>query len=406
MKKIIKKRSIPSQTKAQSIKNSTAAAFYPLVIIDNAPIREKYIQVFKKISRELEKARSDWAVYEQEDQPAFTKWLNSTFGRELTALREIEDKVMEMEELLNDIEDCKYMNRFSYYKAYEYVMKRRANPEEFPDEDSDDDFNNDKQHNGFSSNHNDDYNKEYIPNEEEFRELFTMFLMDTDPVLLKKLKGNRLLFEELLQAFKQEFFNAGSDRFSQKKEKSRSQAENKTDKNNTDTRLRDLYRMLVRKLHPDCRKEKNDKYDAIWHEVQTAYRDRNFERLEMLAALYDIHSGNFYETSSISQIIQIQQEYKSQLKALKAQIRWVKDNPAWEFSKKNNREQLGKRIKKDLAAATGHLKNQLNDMEYVLSQWAVPPKKRNPKVQIKPKTIKKTPVIIPDDDEMQMEIPF
>jgi len=58
-------------------KNNTAAAvkrglkktlFYPPMIIDNAPIRKKHIQAFKKISGELDRARTEWAVYEKEDK--------------------------------------------------------------------------------------------------------------------------------------------------------------------------------------------------------------------------------------------------------------------------------------------------------------------------------------------------
>lgn len=40
MKKNIKKRNKASQTQTQFKKNSTAAAFYPLIIIDNFPEKE------------------------------------------------------------------------------------------------------------------------------------------------------------------------------------------------------------------------------------------------------------------------------------------------------------------------------------------------------------------------------
>ncbi|PKL18089.1 MAG: hypothetical protein CVV49_07835, partial [Spirochaetae bacterium HGW-Spirochaetae-5] len=67
--------------------------FYPPMIIDNAPIRKKHIHSFKKISLELDRARAEWTVYEKEDRPAFRKWLNSIFGRELTIIREMKERI-------------------------------------------------------------------------------------------------------------------------------------------------------------------------------------------------------------------------------------------------------------------------------------------------------------------------
>jgi hypothetical protein len=45
------------------------------------------------------------------------------------------------------------------------------------------------------------------------------------------------------------------------------------------TRLKEIYRQLVRRLHPDARTDAKDGVEAIWHEVQEAYVKGDVERL-------------------------------------------------------------------------------------------------------------------------------
>ncbi|PKL18088.1 MAG: hypothetical protein CVV49_07830, partial [Spirochaetae bacterium HGW-Spirochaetae-5] len=184
-------------------------------------------------------------------------------------------------------------------------------------------------------------------------------------------------------------------------------------KNNpeTGTRLRDLYRDLARRLHPDSRKETGEQYDEIWHEVQTAYRENNLERMEMLAALCNIKTGDFYETASISQLIQVQQEYKKQLKALREQAKRAKDDPAWGFSKIGNTLKIKNHIRIDLNEGIEVFKYKLEEMEYILKRWSKPPQKKKPAPASehapgKKIPVKKIPKPVSEDNDIQMEIPF
>jgi len=382
-------------TPAGSKKHADRTKFYPLLIVDNDPIRKKYIQAFKKISRELDRAKADWTAYEKEDKPAFRKWLNSTLGKELTLLRDTRDKVCEMEQLLDEIEDCKYRKRMTYYQAYEFVMKRRANPEHYMDGNTHDEDFDDEPCEEFSDDPYCDFDDEYTPDDEELRELFLSFLESNDPALRRELLKNKQLFEKVFLEFKENFFS--------NRPGTSSSGKNENNEESADTRIKELYRELVRKLHPDSRKETNERYDEIWYEVQEAYLNKNFERMEMLAALCDIHSGCFYETGSLSQLLKAQQEYKLQLKSLKSQTRSVKGDPAWGFSKKNDTGDIEKYIRRDLTESAEYLKYKLTEMEIILSRWSNPPKKTTSGTKAKPK-----PVIVrtPDDEVVQMEIPF
>ncbi len=386
---------------APSAKRGTKKTqFYPPMVIDNTPIRKKYIQAFKKVSRDLDRARADWTLYEKEDKPAFRKWLNSTFGRELTILRDMREKVHELEYLLDEIENCKYTNRMTYFQAYEYVMDIKENPEKYKNKNSDEDFHYDDEEEYHSRDHDSDFGSdEHKMNEEDLRTLFIQFIHETNPGLLKTISKDKRLFDKAFSIFKEEYYG---DNLSDS-------GRGQNDPNNnseTGTRLRTLYRDLARRLHPDSREETNGQYDEIWHEVQTAYRENNLERMEMLAALCNIQSGNFYETASFSQLIQVQQEYRVQLKAMREQAKRAKNDPAWGFSRTGNTSKIKTTIKYDLAEGIEVLKYKLDEMEHILKRWSKPPQKKKPAPGAEPGTKNKTQKPVVKDNDIQMEIPF
>ncbi len=392
---------IKNNTTTAAKRSSKKTMFYPPMIIDNAPIRKKHIQSFKKISRELDGARAEWAVFEKEDKPAFRKWLNSTFGRELTILRDMKDRVYEMEHLINEIENCKYMNRMTYFQAYEHVMDMRENPEKYKDKNSgEDSYHDDPEENASESRFdNDSKSDEDSIDEDDLRTIFIQFMHETNPGLLKTISKDKKLFDKAFSIFKEEYYGNEPDNSSRRHDDAKNNPE-------TGSRIRNLYRDLARRLHPDSRKETNERYDEIWHEVQTAYRENNLERMEMLSALCNIHTGDFYETASLSQLIQVQQEYKGQLKAMREQAKRVKNDPAWGFSKIDNTLKIKKNIRNDLTEGIEILKYQIDEMEHILKRWAKPPQKKNPAPASKQAPAKKIPKPVYEDNDIQMEIPF
>lgn len=399
MKKIPKAKK--ADTAASAKRGSKKTLFYPPMIIDNAPIRRKHVQSFKKISRELDRARAEWAVFEKEDKPAFRKWLNSTFGRELTILRDMKDKVHEMEHFLNEIENCKYINRMTYFQAYEQVMDMKENPEKYKDKNYGEDsyYDNSEEYRSDSESGFNSESDKYETNEEDLRAVFIEFMRETNPDLLKTISKDKKLFEKAFSIFKEEYY-------SDEPVESGRRQDDEENNSETGTRIRTLYRDLARRLHPDSRKETNVQYDEIWHEVQTAYRENNLERMEVLSALCSIHAGDFYETASLSQLIQVQQEYKTQLKAMREQIKRVINDPAWGFSKIGNTMKIKQYIRNDLAEGIEVLKYQVDEMEQILKRWSKPPQRKNSAPAAKSAPAKKIHKPVFEDKDVQMEIPF
>lgn len=76
------------------------------------------------------------------------------------------------------------------------------------------------------------------------------------------------------------------------------------------SRIKELYRQLVRRLHPDTRAESDAEVSAVWHEVQEAYSDGNVERLEMLLAMTDLQENATGEHTSLSQMRSVLSELR------------------------------------------------------------------------------------------------
>ena len=57
-----------------------------------------------------------------------------------------------------------------------------------------------------------------------------------------------------------------------------------------DARIKELYRRLVRRLHPDLRADGSAAVSGLWHEVQEAYGAGDVARMEILLALSDIET--------------------------------------------------------------------------------------------------------------------
>ncbi len=176
--------------------------------------------------------------FNEQSQPAFQQWLCSTFGREITELRELAQKFQELRRIVFEVEEYKFFARCSYHEAYQAVMEGRARPESFDQETEQDE-------NPFGD--------------------FGGFDDRRDP----EFSG----FDETV--------NGRSD--------------SKQDSSSEESRLKTLYRALARKLHPDVNLELDQKRKDLWQQVQDAYETKDVERLETLSAMNEI-SWDFEKT--------------------------------------------------------------------------------------------------------------
>jgi hypothetical protein len=145
-----------------------------------------------------------------------------------------------------------------------------------------------------------------------------------------------------------------------------------------DTKIKSVFRKLMRKLHPDMHLEVRDGgqppwVQRIWGLVQKAYGERNVGTLERLLKLTQIRMSAFEELT-VSELAEARHWLKEDFKALEQESAALKNSWAWGFSTKKNYESLTKKIEKEydrelrlVMSEVENLQNQHHMLE-VLSQ--------------------------------------
>lgn len=347
-----------------------------LVVIEQSKVRKKYIQGCKKTIKDLEKAKQEWEDYQSVDVPSYEKWYNGNFGSEISQVREAHTKAQDLHSTLQEIRYWMMKKNISPYDAYKLVMDRKANPEKYKASDEAEaererekerkwnekfkrDFFGEEEDESFDQEEDDLFGEDEH-SEEELKMMFEFFIQ-ANPSIKSKMK-DKAFYDFMFERFKEDVLGKKSSKSSGKESIHTS----------IEDRIKATYRALVRKLHPDFQTEITQHMQDLWHEVQEAYKAKDLERLETMLAISNIQTGDFSEEISVSQILNVQSEYKNQLKSLRAQIRKAKKKVEWGFSKLTNTQPLSKKIKMELKTELNQHKYHIQEFEKQLSAWSKP----------------------------------
>jgi len=300
-----------------------------MILVDGTRIRQEIKREYEKVLRDLDKARQQLERFQKEDVPHFSRWLNSRFGTLLTEIRETTNRIHELEQLFLEIETEMLFNGFSPSEAHERVQDRRKNPE--PPEDKDDPFSGGRsQDNGHSSQSD--------PGFEEAEEFFSQF-----------------------------------DGFGRRKKPAKSGRNFST---STTNRLKELYRALARRLHPDVQKDMTSQKQEWWHQAQAAYEKGDVEQLEVILSLCEIEDAGSTEKTSLSLLQRISAQLKKSLRQLKTQLSKCRRDPAWDFKARKDHDAMAATMHRQLTHDLHRMKEQLQSMEQQLTAWTKPPTRR------------------------------
>ena len=357
-----------------------------LVSVDGSPLRKRAAAEFKGEMAALEKARAELRRFETKERPAFGAWLAATFGALLTELRENAREIEEKQSLLDEVQMAMVWEGYSNpRKAYAEVMKRRNNPE--PQDDDEDDFFGGKPG---DSKFSKDGEPEYDPDddfdffEEEVLEVppearvamfedFVRGVLGLNPKQIPK-----TTYDEMFAQFEADMFGGLPTGNPPRIPPSF----DTPPRHSGEGRIKEIYRILVRRLHPDLRADGDTGVSGIWHEVQEAYEARNLQRLETLLALTEMGDGADGAQTTLGQMREAIKELQRALRAVQWSIREAKHDPAWGFTGKNSVAQE-KSIRRQMEDDLARQRRALADLNRILEDWSRPvaPKKRKKKAQ-------------------------
>lgn len=270
-----------------------------LVLIDQEPIRREVQKEYEKVHKELQKIESRIETHETINEPAYQNWISQEFGALITEARELDELVYNRANWLELLEAVRFRNRLSPAEAYAKAVELRDKPEQEPDvksfENQADDMREDA----------DDDDLDDMGMSEQEKKFFNAFFGGRNGP-----EGSE--FDE----FKERLMNGG-----RKQNPGPHQKE-----------IKELYRAIVRILHPDRAGEFNPLLKELWHQAQEAYSRGDKVMLQVVLARCEAGESGVKSIGRISVIVEMCKQVMGQIRLLQDKLNYLKRIPSWGFS--------------------------------------------------------------------------
>jgi hypothetical protein len=285
---------------------------WSLLVIDNQPLRKKAQRDYQKATRDLDNARAETERFHSQDKPLFTRWLHANFGPLITEMRELQVKLNKAQDLVNEVQQEYFFGgHASIAQAYKIVQHRRAHPDEEPESQSFTDA---------------DENEEF-----------------------------RREFEEAMREAEGDFQQHRNSRQSAPPSRQRGQ-------------LKQLYRKLARRLHPDNGRKLSPHEKELWHRTQTAYEAGHVDVLETILNLLDVDEKGT-RNASVSTLLRLTADLKKSLRAIKRELTSLRRDVAWNFSRRDDHSQVASSTQATLLSDREKLLWLLNKYTEQIERW-------------------------------------
>lgn len=314
---------------------------HALVLVDGTAARKKVKKDYDKARRDLENSRQQLDQFHQADQPQYTQWLNSHFGALLTELRELSQKLAVDEALVYLVESEVFLGGGSYARAYQRVIAARDNPEPPP-----------------PAGDPSDGNRERAGGRPEFAD-FDAFA------------GEEELLEDLFNSI---FGEPGPGTRPSRASGAKSGAPGGFHPEAAapppgSARLKELYRALVRLLHPDTQQDMTAQRTEWWHQAQAAYEAGDVEQLEVILTLCEISQSGTTLHTSASLLQRITAQMRSSLREIKRQMAARRRDPAWGFSRRADHEVLELQTRRLMTSDLQQLRERSQAAQNLIAEW-------------------------------------
>ena len=338
-----------------------------LVWIDQQPLRRAAAADCNAAMAELERARAGWHQFEHKDKPAFARWRAREFGPLLSRAREVEVQIREHQALIDEVEIEMRRLFQDPHTAYQRVMFRRADPVAAAEQEA-----------ARARSGGSDATRKVSEFEQEalFQE-WVQRSLGTNPD-----KMDDEAYSTSFEAFKTHMFRSAPaepqrHNTSRGPEQQRPRDDSDSDEapeehDEPDARVKELYRTLVRRLHPDLRADGSAAVSALWHEVQEAYAASDVARMEILLALCEIGANPMSDETTLSQMRSVFAELTRALGALEMSLEEAEREDAWDFARVGATDQLRARVERELKSELATRTLRLNVLARTIADWAQP----------------------------------
>jgi len=336
-----------------------------MVPIDQAPLRKDTEKECRRAMKTAARLREQIEEYQKSVVPSYERWLGATFGSLMEEERTAENRIVELEDLITEVTAAQFWSGGSQRSAYQKVMNERSKGEGSEKLD-DEDFDDDEDDLGDPKS-----DKDYSSEEQMFRE-FVRNVLGLNPDKLAKAE-----YRSLFKEFQSQSGLGGNGH----EDESLGAGLGAAKKRDHPSRVKELYRLLVRRLHPDSGADYDGESARLWHSLQEAYQNNDLERLEILLAITDIHDGSGTAQATLFHLRQVTAEFLRGERALRQKLGKLRKTPAYLFSVCKDlmglEERTRAKIDRRLQAARGHLRH----LEELVGSWKSEPAKKPAKAK-------------------------
>ncbi len=324
------------RSKRKQERNQSTTGPLPVAISNTKTLRDRLIKDFKKTEKEISTHEESLEKFRSEDIPAFRHW----HYKEFAELNKEKDELLLRFDRFNEMRRRVEMEIFytgaSVAKAFlKFEAWFEGNPETPVAQDE--------------KNSKDGPDFIFGSKEDEDERDGDLFGKNGD--------GYDKGAEDILDELGSFFGLPGIGRAQQQSSQS------------TQARLKDIYRQLVRILHPDSNTKRTARQIELWHEVQRAYQEKDLARLEHLLSVSDSVNGEISAKTSCWSLLQMISRNKSILRDLRGELREAKEMPAWRFTAIKDRATVHWKVKRELTGMISSVRQELGRLEDLIAKW-------------------------------------
>lgn len=311
-----------------------------LLVIDNRPLQVAAWAELGRARKRLEKAARDVHRHEEADEPAFHAWIARTFPTLISAARELAQQVEAKSRLVHAVESESFFSGRAPSRIWHAWQQNGGQPPAPPPSDP----------------ASEDYRQTHDPAgpEEPFPDLEDVLEEE-----MKRMFGEDGVDENDPAAGA--FRDLARDVFGFGCPSKPAPVD--------DASAREIYRRLVRHLHPDRGGKWTPARARLWEQVQTAWAECDADWLSRLEAEWEAAADLLGPASPVGRLRAALAEIDAARRDAEKRVRKYRREPAWRFSLQPPPESLHEQIHRQLLGETTTLRSQLDELEAVIASW-------------------------------------
>lgn len=333
-----------SVIRRQVIQATELSSDLRIVLVEQEPLRKKAGKDARKHMEKAAALEGELSEYERTILPAFNRWEEEHLGKLLAEEKSLDAKIAQLDYMIETAYREAWMSGISPGAAFRELEKERKEDEEIQrawrereraeaervngGEEarrtgiSEDDYQNEDE----GSSQRADPDAGFSEEDRVFR-IYVRVTYGINPDFMPKKEFRRACEEFHRMRARQ----TGGSSFASKGGRSK----------DSSIRIKELYRVLVRRLHPDLNRSGPDAFrNRLWAELQEAYAGGDHERMEVLIVMTEIHTGEDATQATLHHIREVALAMERKVREISGLLRKARKTPAWEFWKSDDRNLL------------------------------------------------------------------